>query len=143
MKRTCLSFVISLALLHGGVKGANAQQPTIGASAGTQAEAKARSPLDKRSENVRRAVEKVGIGGRITVFAKDGPDHRGFVESFDGAAFQIVERKTQQVVAYKYADVKRARRGWRKPLSTRNAAIFAVAMVGGLALLVPVFLKER
>ena len=132
MKSSCLSLVISLSLLACGARVAEARQ-----TADTNA------PPDERSEKVRRAVEKVGVGKKITVILKKGRDQRGFVESFDGAGFQIVERKTQRVVAFKYADVKRTRRGWRKPPGLLETAILAGATIGLLTTTTLLALKEH
>ncbi len=119
MKRSWLSLVISLSLLTCGARVAAAQQ-TVDTPA----------PPDKRSEKVRRAVEKLGVGKKITVILKKGRDQRGFIESFDAEGFQIVERKTERVVAFKYAEVKRTRRGWRKPPGALEMGILAAGTVG-------------
>ena len=132
MKSSCLSLVISLSLLTCGARVAGARQ-----TAGTN------PPPDKRSEKLRRAVEKIGVGKKITVILKEGRDQRGFVESFDGAGFQIVERKTQRVVAFKYADVKRTRRGWRKPPGLLETSILAGAIVGLLTTTTLIALKQH
>lgn len=143
MKRTCLSFVISLALLPGGVREANAQQQSAGASAGTKAEAVTQAPLDEQGEKVRRVVEKVGVGGKITVFAKDGHKYRGSVNSFGGAGFDIVELDLKQVVAFKYADVKKVRRGTRKRRSGKVAALGGLGIIVFLAIVLRIGLDER
>jgi hypothetical protein len=132
MKNSCLSLVISLSLLTCAARVADARQ-TAGAPA----------QPDERSQKFRRAVEKLGVGRKVTVILRKGRDQRGFVESVGDEGFQIVERKTQRVVAFKYAEVKRMRRGWRKPPGALEMGILGAGTVGLLVVTTLVAINQR
>ncbi|HYE13201.1 MAG TPA: hypothetical protein VD968_02040 [Pyrinomonadaceae bacterium] len=137
MRSASVSLLLCAALLAAGARRAECRQ------SGAQAQPAQAAKADDAAEKVRRKVEKIRIGGRITVKTKDGKKFHGAVRSIGETGFDIVEVDLHQVVTFDYADVKKAQSGYgeknlfgQRPDPKRTAIVGAAALVGLLTLIV-------
>lgn len=86
-------------------------QGQAGAKQSAQA-ARQPAPADKQVEKVKRAVGKIGVGQRITVFLKSGDTLHGTVAQVGEDDFQLAEVDRRQTIAVRYDEVKKAREGF-------------------------------
>jgi hypothetical protein len=68
--------------------------------------------LPKRAEEVRRRVEKIGVGQRITVVRFDGIEHYGTVRALGATSVEVAEVDIKQPVTDAYVDIKKVRKGY-------------------------------
>jgi sRNA-binding regulator protein Hfq len=66
---------------------------------------------DKLLVKVRHEVEKIGIGGPITLYLKNGDELHGTVAQFDQDAVQIAEIDRRASFTIKYAEIKKVHSG--------------------------------
>lgn len=102
--------------------GAHAQgQPAGGAQTGGQTQTQPPTPaatpqpfplLDKKSEKIKRAVSRIGIGERLTVIIKNGDDLHGTVTQVGADAFLLAEVDRHEVLTVLYRDVEKVRSGY-------------------------------
>jgi hypothetical protein len=112
-----LSIILSFAPLRTDAR-AQAQstdkaegQGKSGAKPNAQA-AQRPAPADKQSEKIKRTVNKVGVGQRITVFLKNGDTMHGTLAQVGEDDFQISEVDRRQTFTVRYDEVKKAREGF-------------------------------
>jgi hypothetical protein len=67
------------------------------------------TPPDKRIEKIKRTVQKIGIGSKITVFLNNGDELHGAVTTIDTESFQVAEIDLHQVFTLQYKYVKKVR----------------------------------
>jgi sRNA-binding regulator protein Hfq len=70
------------------------------------------TPPDKRVEKIKRTVQKIGIGSKITVFLNNGDELHGAVSMIDAESFQVAEIDLHQVFTLQYKHVKKVRSGY-------------------------------
>jgi sRNA-binding regulator protein Hfq len=70
------------------------------------------TPPDKRIEKIKRTVQKIGIGSKITVFLNNGDELHGAVTLVDTESFQVAEIDLHQVFTLQYKYVKKVRSGY-------------------------------
>lgn len=71
--------------------------------------------LDEKVQKIRRVVEKIGVGGRLTLYLKNGEDLYGSVVRYDAESVQITEIDLKQVVTIQYKNIKKVREDYGKP----------------------------
>ena len=154
MKRACLSIfaVFSLVITSQPVvcqsQSSTGTQPTSGGV--TQCT----STVDRNAENVRSAVEKIGIGRKITVFLANGDVFHGTIAKIELNEFQIAEVDMQRTLTIQYKEVKKTRSGYgginlftgaraHPPRAARIAAVAgAFFLVLGLPIIVLATTKD-
>ena len=114
------------------------------AHAKTQNTSAKQQPGDKRVEKVRRVVDKVGVGNRITVFLENGDDLHGTVARVGAEDFDVAEVDLRQLITVRYEFVKKAREGYggvnlitgkrASPRRGTGVAVFAGVMFMAVAL---------
>jgi sRNA-binding regulator protein Hfq len=118
---------LSLVSTHAPVARAQGQQPAAGEPpqqtqpAGPQPQDQTQppgspkpwpTPPDKRIERIKRTVQKIGIGSKITVFLNNGDELHGAVTLIDTESFQVAEIDLHQVFTLQYKYVKKVRSGY-------------------------------
>lgn len=103
-----------------------------------------------KSDKIKKQVEKIGVGGKITVIRLDERDFYGKVSNIETDGFQIEEVDLKQTLAFKYAEVKKIKSGeGEKNLITGKRAnpkrgwIYGVAIFGTLAVLLAIGLSDK
>lgn len=109
------------------------------------------APADRRVEKIRRVVNKVGVGGNITVFLKNGEDLHGTVSRIGAEDFDVAEVDLQRLITVRYEFTEKVREGYThvnpftgKRRGPRQGARIA-ALAGGLFIAVglPLILLAR
>jgi hypothetical protein len=70
--------------------------------------------LDDRARRVKRTVEKIGVGGRLTLYLKNGDTLYGSVVAYTEEDMQITEVDLKQVLTIQYRNVKKVREDYGK-----------------------------
>ena len=101
-------------------------------------------------EKLKNQVEKIGIGGKITVIRLDGRDFYGSVSSIEADGFQINEVDLKQRVGFKYAELKKVRKGDGEKnlisgnrVNPRRGWLYGIAIVGTLFVILGVALSDK
>ncbi len=101
-------------------------------------------------EKLKKQVEKIGVGGKITVIRLDERDFYGKVSNIEADGFQIEEVDLRQTIAFKYAEVKKIKTGdGEKNLITgrrvnpKKGWLYGVAIFGTLAVLLAIGLSDK
>lgn len=68
--------------------------------------------LSAKALEMRKKVEKISVGGRITIIRFDGIEHYGTVRKLNFDSVEIAEVDIKQVVVDSYSDVKKVRKGY-------------------------------
>ncbi|MDQ3799158.1 MAG: hypothetical protein M3384_06900 [Acidobacteriota bacterium] len=104
----------------------------------------------KKLEKLKRRVEKIGVGGKITVVKLGGQDFYGSVSSIESDGFQIVDVDTKQTHSFKYAELKKIHPGdgernliTGKRANPRRGWLYGIAIMGALFTLVAVGLSDK
>jgi hypothetical protein len=122
-RRFLTLLLVGVLVLSQLASGAHAQsQPAGGAQTGGQTQAQQPAPaatppqpfplLDKKSERIKRAVSRIGIGERMTVIIKNGDDLHGTVTQIGADAFLLAEVDRHEVLTVLYRDVEKVRSGY-------------------------------
>jgi len=105
--------------------------------------------LPSPAQKIRDSVDKIGIGGRITVILNNGEERYGSVTDVGNTSFEIVEVDLRQKVTIDYTDVKKVRRnyGGKNYISGKRpnpmwGLIAGVAIFGTLFILLAVGLRN-
>ena len=100
-------------------------------------------------EKLKNQVEKIGVGGKITVIRLDKQDFYGKVTNIEPDSFQIEEIDLKQTLTFKYTEVKKIKTGdGEKNLITgkrnnpKKGWLIGVAIFGTLAALLAVGLSD-
>jgi hypothetical protein len=144
MLRKQLTLLLGLALLLAQTLPAHGQSAAVAAAAAKSVAAKRQKESAKRIEKLRRVVNRVGVGRRITIFLENGDDLHGTVSRIGEEDFEVAEVDQRRIITVPYAHVKKVRSGYRPhpdiftgernapPIGMRIAAfaglIFAVAL---------------
>ena len=101
-------------------------------------------------EKLKKQVEKIGIGGKITVIRLDEREFYGSISSIEADGFQIDEVNLKQTIVFKYTELKKVRKDYGgknyavgKRVNKRRSIIITAAILGGLALLLGIGLSDK
>lgn len=102
-----------------------------------------------RIEELRKQVEKIGIGKKITVIKLDEREFYGSVSSIEADGFQIDEVDLKQTINFKYTELKKVRKGFGgknyavgKRVNPFRSLLIGAAVVGGLFLILGIALSK-
>ncbi len=102
------------------------------------------------NEKLKKKVEKIGIGGKITVIKLDGQKFYGSVSSIEADGFQILEIDLKQTVGFKYTELKKINKGdGEKNLITGKRAnpqkgwLYGLAVFGTLFVILGIALSDK
>jgi hypothetical protein len=70
--------------------------------------------LDDKARKIKRTVEKIGVGGRLTLYLKNGEELYGSVVKLNEEELQITEVDLKQVLTIQYRNVKKVREDYGK-----------------------------
>ena len=116
MRRTHLTLLLALSLLLTQTRPALAQGASgDGNAAGAAAKGeptKQQKAAAKRIEKLKRVVDKVGVGRRLTVFLKNGEDLHGTVSRVGAEDFDVAEVDLKQLITVRYEFVEKVREGY-------------------------------
>lgn len=100
-------------------------------------------------EKLKKQVEEIGVGGKITVIRLDNRDFYGKVNNIEADSFQIDEVDLKQTIGFKYTEIKKIKTGaGGKSLITGRRAnhkygwLIGVATFGTLFVLLGVALSK-
>jgi hypothetical protein len=101
-------------------------------------------------EKLKKQVEKIGVGGKITVIGLDERDFYGKVSNIETDGFQIVDVDSKQIIAFKYAEVKKIKTGdgekhliTGKRFNPKKGWLYGIAIFGTLAVLLAIGLSDK
>jgi hypothetical protein len=140
MIRTCLSILISLSIFlvtsPGSIYGESYLTPRISSNFGRaicpsnevkRQQAALFKSLNQQSKSaspqvdkIRRDVQKIGVGGQITVYQIRGNTLHGTVTKINQDEFEIAEVDLGQIITIQYRDVKKVRSGIIHGVSVAN-----------------------
>jgi hypothetical protein len=69
-------------------------------------------PADKQVEKIRRVVNKIAVGNKLTVYLKNGDNLHGTVSYISADNFDIAEVDFHKLLTINYADVRKVRAGY-------------------------------
>jgi len=105
--------------------------------------------LPPQAQKIKENVDKIGIGGRITVILNTGEERYGTVSDIGTTAFEIAEVDLKQKVSIDYTEVKKVRHnyGGKNYISGKRpdpkwGLIAGVAIFGTLLILILVGLSQ-
>ena len=109
---TAISFLVLLL-----PPGARAARKTDSSGDGSSAPNPGRPTQTPKSTDpglakIEREVRRIGVGGNITVFLKNGETLHGAITTIEDERLQITEVDLRQIVTSQYKDVKKVRRGY-------------------------------
>ncbi len=101
-------------------------------------------------EKLKKQVNRIGIGGKITVIRLDEQDFYGRVSNIEAEGFQIEEIDLKQTLAFKYTEIKKIKTGdGEKNLITgrrvnpKKGWLYGIAIFGTLAVILGVALSDK
>ena len=101
-------------------------------------------------EKLKRQVEKIGVGGKITVIRLDKRDFYGTVSSIEADGFQIVEVDSKQTNSFKYTELKKIKSGdgernllSGKRVNPKKGWLYGVAIFGTLFVILAIGLSNK
>ncbi len=102
-----------------------------------------------KMEKLKKRVEKIGVGGEITVIRLDKQDFYGQVSNIEADGFQIDEVDSKQIINFKYAEIKEIKTGdggksliTGKRTNHKNGLLISAAIFGTLFVLLVVALSK-
>ncbi len=144
MGRKHLPLLLALSLLLTQARPALAQEGPAGDAAAKTEPTKQQKADAKRIEKLKRVVDKVGVGRRITVFLRNGDDLHGTVSRVGAEDFDVAEVDLKQLITVRYEFVEKAREGYgnvnlftgrrRSPRKGTSLGILAGAMFVAIGL---------
>ncbi len=143
MRRSLLAILASLALLVTSNYLCFAQTNPANPSQMKQVQA-------AKVEQLKKQVEKIGIGRKITVIRLDEREFYGSVSNIEADGFQIDEVDLKQTVDFKYNELKKVRKGYGgknyavgKRVNPRRSFLIGAAIVGALFLILGIALSDK
>lgn len=101
-------------------------------------------------EKLKKQVEKIGIGGKITVIRVDQRDFYGSVSNIEADGFQMIEVDLKQTVSFKYTEIKKIKTGdgeknliTGKRVNPRRGWLYGLAIFGTLFVILAVGLSDK
>ncbi|MDQ3713741.1 MAG: hypothetical protein M3388_16185 [Acidobacteriota bacterium] len=101
-------------------------------------------------EQLKKQVEKIGIGRKITVIRLDEREFYGSVSNIEADGFQIDEVDLNQTVGFKYTELKKVRKGYGgknyavgKRVKPGRGLLYGAALLGGLFLILGIALSDK
>ena len=101
-------------------------------------------------EKLKKQVEKIGIGGKITVIRVDKRDFYGSVSNIEADGFQMIEVDLKQTVSFKYTEIKKIKTGdgeknliTGKRVNPRRGWLYGLAIFGTLFVILAVGLSDK
>ncbi len=101
-------------------------------------------------EKLKRQVEKIGVGGKITVIRLDKRDFYGTISSIEADGFQIVEVDLKQTLSFKYTELKKIKNGdgernllSGKRVNPKKGWLYGVAIFGTLFVILAIGLSNK
>jgi hypothetical protein len=110
--------------------------------------------LDDKARKIKRTVEKIGVGGRLTLYLRNGDELYGSVVSLDDESLQVTEVDLKQVLTIQYRNVKKVREDYgKRDIFTRKrtnpprgfkigAAVAALFLAVGLPIIALASMKD-
>ncbi len=143
MQRSLLAVLASLALLLTSNHLCFAQTNPANSSQMKQVQA-------AKIEQLKKQVEKIGIGRKITVIRLDEREFYGSVSNIEADGFQIDEVDLNQTVGFKYTELKKVRKGYGgknyavgKRVKPGRGLLYGAALLGGLFLILGIALSDK
>ncbi len=104
----------------------------------------------KKLEKIKKKVENIGVGEKITVVKLNGQDFYGSVSNIEADGFQIVDVDTKQTRDFKYSEVKKIHPGdgernliTGKRNNPRRGWLYGAAILGGVIILTIIGLSDK
>lgn len=101
-------------------------------------------------EKLKKEVEKIGIGNKITVIRLDKQEFYGSVTKIEADGFLIDEVDLKQSLSFKFTDLKGVSKGYGgknyavgKRVNPRKSLIIGAAVIGGLFLILGIALSDK
>ena len=101
-------------------------------------------------EKLKKQVEKIGVGGKITVIRLDKRDFYGTVSSIEADGFQIVEVDLKQTLSFKYTELKKIKSGdgernllSGKRVNPKKGWLYGIAIFGTLFVILAIGLSNK
>jgi len=103
-----------------------------------------------KAEKLKKKVEKIGLGGKITAVRFDGRDFYGTVTDIEADGFEMVEVDSKQTIKFKYAELKKIHKGdgetnliTGKRNNPQRGWLYGLAIFGTLAVLLGIGLSDK
>jgi len=103
-----------------------------------------------KMEQLKKQVEKIGIGRKITVIRLDEREFYGSVSNLEADGFQIDEVDLKQTVDFKYNELKKVRKGYGgknyavgKRVKPGRGLLYGVAIFGTLFVILGIALSDK
>lgn len=145
MRHSLLAVLTTLALLVAGNQMCFAQTTPANSSKMEQVQA-------AKKEKLRKNVEKIGIGGKITVVRLDERKSYGSVSSIEAEGFQIDDVDSNRILDFRYTELKKVRKGdgernlitgKRNNPSARRGLLYGAAIFGTPFVLPAIGLSDK
>jgi hypothetical protein len=101
-------------------------------------------------KKIKKQVEKIGVGGKITVIRLDERDFYGKVSNIETDGFQIEEVDLKQTLVFKYSEVKKIKTGdgekhlvTGKRFNPKKGWLYGIAIFGALAVILAIGLSDK
>ena len=101
-------------------------------------------------EKLKKEVEKIGIGNKITVIRLDKQEFYGSVTKIEADGFQIDEVDLKQALSFKFTDLKDVRKGYGgknyavgKRVKPGKSLLYGVAIIGTLFVILGIALSDK
>ena len=100
-------------------------------------------------EKLKKQIEKIGIGQKITVITLDQREFYGSISSIGAEDFQINEVNSKQSVSFKYNELKKVRKGYGgknyavgKRVKPGRGLLYGAAIFGTLFIILGIALSN-
>jgi hypothetical protein len=87
---------------------------------------------EDHSSDVRKAIERRGVGEKTKVTLRDKTELKGYISRIDPDSFQLTDKKSERVTTISFQDVERV----RKPGMSAGAKAAIVGVTVGAILVV-------
>jgi hypothetical protein len=103
-----------------------------------------------KKEKLKKEVENIGIGGKITVIKLDNKKFYGKVTDFDDEGFQILEVDLKTNLHFKYTELKKINKGdgernlfTGKRANPQKGWLYGIALFGTLFVVLGIALSDK
>lgn len=143
MRNTLLATLASLAILITSNHLCFAQTNPANSSQTKQVKA-------AKLEKLKEQIEKIGIGGKITVIRLDERGFYGKVSNIEADSFQIEEVDLKQTLTFKYAEIKKVKTGdgernliTGRRVNPKKGWLYGIAILGAVAVILAIGLSDK